>query len=155
VADRRSVPTKFNGGRVGASGRPTRALSLFSAAGCGYLAKPREGGGKFLLSLRGVGPPRTQGASFHEANGGDEGVENAWVLPGAGAIAQGKVKGMRVPAYQVLRFFDPDRSQIAGDRRADVGNCFEDCGQPRTSSLACGPLRRVAFPGNQAGCPHC
>src|ERR1700674_3984830 len=77
----------------------------------------RQGGcGKFLFSLRGVGPPRTHGGSFHEANGGDEGVENARVLPDAGSIAQGLVKGVRVPPNQVLRLFDLDRSQIARDR---------------------------------------
>jgi hypothetical protein len=92
---------------------------------------------KFLFSLRGVGPPRTRGGSFHEAKGRDEGVENARVLPGAGSIAQGLVKGVRVPANQFLRLFDPDRSQIAGDRCADVRDCFEDCGQSRMGRLAC------------------
>jgi hypothetical protein len=85
-------------------------------------------GGKFPFSFRGIGPPGTRGGSFHEANGGDEGVENTWVLPGAGAIAQHPVKRVRVPANQVLRFFDPDRSQITGDRYANVGDWFEHCG---------------------------
>ena len=76
------------------------------------------------------------GGTFHEANGGDEGVENAWVLPGAGSIAQGLVKGVRVAANQVLRFLDPDRAQIAGDRCADVGDCFEDGGQSGVGRLA-------------------
>jgi hypothetical protein len=106
--------------------------------------------GKFLFSLGGVGPPRTHGGSFHEANGGDEGVENARVLPGAGSIAQGLVKGVRVPANQFPRLFDPDRSQIAGDRCADVWDCFEDCGQSRMGRLSCGQLRQLASPGGQA-----
>jgi hypothetical protein len=41
------------------------------------------------FSLGGIGPPGTRGGSFHEANGGDEGVKNTWVLSGAGSIAQG------------------------------------------------------------------
>jgi hypothetical protein len=131
---------------LGAPGRPRGESTLFSLAGRGNLARGRTRlreptawleCGKFLFSLRGVGPPRTRRGSFHEANGGDEGVENAWVLPGAGSIAQGLVKGVRVPADQFLRLFDPDRSQITGDRCADVGDCFEDCGQSRTGRLAC------------------
>jgi hypothetical protein len=110
---------------------------LRRARGYGVAGAPREDAGKFLFSLRGVGPPRPRRGSFHEANGGDEGVENARVLPGAGSIAQGLVKGVRVPANQFLRLFDPDRAQIAGDRCADVGDCFEDCGQSRMGRLAC------------------
>jgi hypothetical protein len=127
---------------------------LFSPAGCGNLAKRQRGSGKFFFSLRGVGPPWTRGRSFHEANGGDEGVENAWVLPGVGSIAQGPVKGVRVPAYQVLRFFNPNRSQIAGDRCADVWDCFEDCGQSRIGRLACGQPRRDVSRSGQAGRAH-
>jgi len=112
-------------------------------------AERRLGCGKFLFSLGGVGPPRTRGSSFHETNSGDEGVENARVLPGAGSSAQGLVKGARVPANQVLRLFDPDRSQIAGDRFADVGDCFEDCGQSRMGRLACGHLERRKAEGER------
>lgn len=107
-----------------------------------------------FFSLRGVGPPRTRGGSFHEANGGDEGVENARILPGAGSIAQGLVKGVRVLANQFPGLFDPDRSQIAGDRCADVGDCFEDCGQSRMGRLAGGQRRRDASLGGQAGSAH-
>ena len=119
-----------------------------ATASQGLLRKPSRAGwrgwgrqrgcGKFLFALRGVGPPRTRGGTFHEANGRDEGVEDARVLPGGGSIAQGLVKGVRVPANQLLRLFDPDRSQIAGDRCADVGDCFEHPGQSRMGRLACG-----------------
>jgi hypothetical protein len=126
-----------------------RALTLFSPAGGGNLAGPQAGCWKFPLSLGGVGPPRTGGGSFHEANGRDEGVENARVLPGAGSIAQDLVKGKRLPANQVLRLFDPDRSQIAGDRCANVGDCFEDCGESRMGRLACGHLERRKAEGER------
>lgn|ERR1700674_3582993 len=39
-----------------------RRARAYGVAGCG----------KFLFSLRGVGPPRTRGCSFHEANGGGQ-----------------------------------------------------------------------------------
>jgi hypothetical protein len=117
--------------------RGKRAPTLFSPMARRNLARGRTRlreptawleCGKFLFSLGGVGPPGARGGSFHEANGGDEGVENARVLPDAGSIAQGLVKGVRVPANQFLRLFDPDRSRIAGDRCADVGDRFKNCG---------------------------
>jgi hypothetical protein len=61
---------------------------------------------------------------------------------------------VRVPANQFLRLFDPDRAQIAGDRCADVGDCFEDCGQSRMGRLPRGQPRRLASPGGQAGSVH-
>jgi hypothetical protein len=63
-----------------------RALSLYDLfvtqgghrnAARGNLASRQGGCGTFLFPLGGVGPPRTSGGSFHEANGGDEGLPNA------------------------------------------------------------------------------
>ena len=138
--------------------QPGRALAradlgikeAHNTLGRGNLARRQRGCRKFLFSFRGVEPPWTGRGSFHKANGGDEGVENAWVLPGAGSIAQGLVKGVRVPANQVLRLFDPDRSQIAGDRCANVGDCFEDYGQSRMGRLASDWPRRAASFSGQA-----
>jgi hypothetical protein len=130
----REYPEREHAARIQERGGE-RALELFSPMRGNNLVCCQRGGREFLFSPRGVGPPRARGGSFHEANGGDEGVENAGVLPGAGPIAQGLVKGERVPANKVLRLLDPDRAQIAGDRRADVGNFFEDCGQSGVSCL--------------------
>ena len=60
-------------------------------------------------------PPRPCQAPFHEANGGNEGIEHAGVMSAASATAEAIVELLRVAPNKFLRKIDPDAAQIAGD----------------------------------------
>lgn len=70
-------------------------------------------------------PPRERGRSFHETDRGDEGVEDARILASARLLAEGLVKCVRVATDKIARIPDPDPTEIARERRADVGNHFQ------------------------------
>ena len=51
--------------------------------------------------------------AFHEAHGGDEGVEHARILAHARHAAEPVVERVRVSPRQIMRMRDPDRPEIA------------------------------------------
>jgi hypothetical protein len=63
--------------------------------------------------------------AFHEAHRRNERVEHAWILSNTCCATELLVEAIRILARKIVRVLDPDRPQIPGERRSDVGNRLE------------------------------
>src|SRR5262249_14992765 len=81
--------------------------------------------GQFPLALGRVGPPGLRLLSAHEADGGDDRVEQAGIEAPPRGPAQLVKQRVRVPPDEVAGAGHPGPAEVACDRGADVGQLLQ------------------------------